>query len=271
MSYNYYIPFYLDTHFFMSKKLFLSVIIPCYNEEENLKKEVLREVHDFLKKKKFLFEVIISDDGSSDNSLNLVKKQIKNFKNFRLIKNRHGGKPFALWAAIKVAKGAYTLFCDMDLSTPIFQLDNLLPSVKGGYKVVIGSRGVGRDNFPLYRRMGSIIFMSLRKFFLLAEINDTQCGFKLFRTDIVKNIFPKLEFFRKQQRVKGWNVTSFDVELLHLIKKQGEAIKEVSVEWKDLDLSISKGGGLSRYINESKEMLMQIMRVKINDIKGFYD
>ena len=252
------------------EKIFLSVIIPCYNEEENLKRNVLSEVHDFLKNKVFSWEVIISDDGSTDGSKDLIKSQIKGWKNFRLLENPHGGKPSALWFGIKSAKGEYVLFSDMDQSTPIDQLGKLLPFLAKNIGAVIGSRGLLRKNFPLYRRIGSIVFMAVRKLFILPEIDDTQCGFKLFRKEVALRSFPKLEFFRKEKRVKGCTVTSWDVELLHIIKKIDFRIEEVPVQWKDIDVSKSKGGVFGRYARESKEMLTQILRVKLNDLKGLY-
>lgn len=250
-------------------KLFLSVIIPCYNEENNLKKGVLKNVRDYLASHPFSWEVLISDDGSSDKSRELVKKTIKGWKNFRLLENSHGGKPSALLHGIKKAGGKYVLFSDMDQSTPIDQLAKLLPFVKD-YEVVIGSRGHARKNFPFYRRLGAVVFATFRKLFILPEINDTQCGFKLFENEVVSSAFPKLEFFRGKRQAKGWVVTSFDVELLHIIKKLGGKIKEVIVVWRDEDTSKSKGGGLSRYVKESIEMLLQILRVKLNDIWGMY-
>ncbi len=252
------------------KNIFLTVIIPCYNESENIKKGVLKDVYDYLKNVEYSWEAIISDDGSTDESTKLIKERINKFQNFRLIKNPHGGKPSALKYGIDHALGKYVLFSDLDQSTPINQLDRLLPFVEDGYKAVIGSRGMQRKNFPVYRKLGSIIFSSFRKMFILREINDTQCGFKLFDRTLAIEAFPKLEYFRKNIKVKGWKVTSWDVELLHIMNKMGINIAEVEVEWKSEDDSANKGGQLSRYIKESWEMLFQIIRVKINDIWGFY-
>jgi glycosyltransferase involved in cell wall biosynthesis len=252
------------------KKPYISVIIPSYNEKENINRGVLKEVYKYLKEKDFLWEVIISDDGSSDGSNGVVRFQIKGFKNFKIIENDHGGKPSALWSGIKAAKGKYVLFSDMDQSTPVEELNKLLPYLDEKYLVVIGSRGIKRKNFPLYRKLGALVFMSIRKAFVLPNINDTQCGFKLFDRTLVKKAFPKLEFFRKNKRAKGWTVTSYDVELLHIIEKMGKKIKEVKVIWEDTDVSASKGGHLRRYFKESKDMLFQILRIKINDVRGMY-
>jgi dolichyl-phosphate beta-glucosyltransferase len=251
------------------KKNMLSVIIPCYNEEENLKRNILKEVDSFLSKKDFKWEVIISDDGSSDNSREIIKRQIGSLKNFRLVENSHGGKPSALLGGLKNTNGDWVLFTDMDQSTPIEELDKLLPYINR-YEVVIGSRGFNRNNFSFYRKLGSIVFLTFRRLLILPEIKDTQCGFKLFKKVDLQKAFPELEFFKIKQNTSGWKVTSYDVELLHILKKNGCKIKEVEVLWNDRDESSSKGHGMGQYFKESKEMLMQIIRVKINDLKGMY-
>jgi len=248
-------------------KPYLSVVIPCYNESENLQKGVLNEIYEFLKNQKFVWEVIISDDGSTDDSRELTEKFIRDKKGFRLIENIHGGKPSAIWGGIKDAQGQYVLFTDMDQSAPIGEVLKLIPFFNR-YEVVIGSRGTERKNFSLFRKIGSAVFRAIRKIILLKDIDDTQCGFKAFRMDVAKKIFPMLQFFKKEKEVKGWKVTSFDVELLFIAEKLGYKIKEVPIEWKDRD--VSKGKKKS-YLKESKEMLGQIIRVKINDIRGLYD
>jgi dolichyl-phosphate beta-glucosyltransferase len=252
-------------------KLFLSVIIPCYNEEENLKQGVLEAVKSYLEQQNFKWEVIISDDGSTDGSKELIKKQTADWHNFRILENRHGGKPSTLLHGLNAADGKFILFTDMDQSTPITELDKLLTLIDKKVGAVIGSRGLSRENFPFYRRLGAILFASFRRLMILPEIADTQCGFKLFRAKALKIVFPKLEFFRKKTRASGWMVTSFDVELLHMIKKLGYDIEEIHVDWLDSDESKSKGSPFGKYLRESREMFLQILKVKINDIRGFYN
>jgi dolichyl-phosphate beta-glucosyltransferase len=254
----------------MRKAVFLTVVIPCYNEAENLQRGVLDEVKGYLEKQGFGWEVIVSDDGSTDESREVVEEQTREWKGFRLLRNRHGGKPAALWEGIKVSRGEYILVTDMDQSTPIGELGKLLPLIKRGFKVVIGSRGLSRKNFPIYRRVGAMAFRGLRQALILPELKDTQCGFKLFRAKELKMAFPRLEVFKKSQRSKGWMVTSFDVELLHILKKMGCRIAEVRVEWADRDESTGKGGGLGKYVREAGEMLGQMVRVRWNEEKGAY-
>lgn len=251
----------------MNSEPFLSIVIPCYNESENLKRGVLDEVYDFLKQQKFSWEVIVSDDGSTDDSREIVRNQVKNKPELRLIENPHGGKPSAVWGGIQNAVGEYVLFTDMDQSAPIKEVLKLMPYFDK-YEVIIGSRGTERENFDPIRKTGSVIFRLIRKTILLKDINDTQCGFKAFKTNVAKEIFPHLQFFKQTKQVKGWKVTSFDVELLFIAEKFGHKVKEVPVEWRNRD--VSKGKKKS-YFKESKEMLMQILRVKLNDLHGLYD
>jgi len=248
-------------------EIYLSVVIPCYNETENLQRGVLDEVNDFLTKQNFSWEVIIADDGSTDESREIIERQIKDKEHFRLIENPHGGKPAAVWGGIKNAGGQYVLFTDMDQSTPIKEVLKLIPYFEK-YEVVIGSRGMERENFSILRKIGSNVFRVFRKILMLRDINDTQCGFKTFQTNVAKKIFPMLQFFKKEETIKGWKVTSFDVELLFIAEKLGFKVKEVPVEWKDRD--VAKGKEKS-YLKESKEMLMQILSVKLNDLRGLYN
>lgn len=248
------------------KKIYLSVVIPCYNEKENLRRNVLEEVDRFLKKQEFSWEVIISDDGSIDNSRELTNKAINNLNNFRLVENVHGGKPSAVWGGLKEAKGEFVLFADMDQSTPIKEFEKMKPYLANN-DAVIGSRGMVRKNYSLIRRIGSAFFLLFRKSILLRDIDDTQCGFKAFNTEAVRKVFPLLQFFQRTTVVKGWKVTSYDVELLFLIEKFGGKIKEVLVEWKNEDVSTGKQRS---YLKESQEMFRQVLRVKLNDIRGLY-
>ena len=159
----------------------VSVIIPCYNERKNLERGVLDEVYAYMRQQSYPWEVIVADDGSTDDSPALVEQLIAGKAHFSLAALPHGGKPSALWGGLQAAAHDAVLFTDMDQSTPIRELDTLLPWYQEGYDVVIGSRGTSREGFSLLRRVGSMVFRTMRSAFLLREIRDTQCGFKLFR------------------------------------------------------------------------------------------
>ena len=245
----------------------LSVIIPCYNEKENLQRGVLDQVADYLQSAPFSSEVIISDDASTDGSLDLIADFIKTHPHFSQLTNSHGGKAKAVWAGIQQAQGDIVLFTDMDQSTPIKEVSKLLPWYDKGYDVVFGSRGRARADFPWYRQLMSLGFRLFRQLFLLRHVADTQCGFKSFRRLVALEIFPKLEVISRPNIAKGWSVSAFDVELLFLAAKAGCRLKEVDVSWRDRDTSTGKS---KNFAKESADMLQQILRVKLNDLQGKY-
>lgn len=255
--------------------IFLSVIIPSYNETENLERGVLEEVSAFLAKQKYSWEVLVVDDESPDlQSRKLAKDYCDSQQNFHFIQNKHGGKLLAVWAGIQAAKGEIVLFTDMDQSAPIVEAEKLLPFFKDGYKVVIGSRGSGRKNFSVFRLLASTIFRTFRRLILLPNIVDTQAGFKAFSREAALAVFPKLEAIRAStNQAAGWTVGSWDVELLFIAQKHGYKIKEVPILWEDRDESIAKAKERQqgKFVKESIDMLKQILRVRLNDIRGFYD
>jgi dolichyl-phosphate beta-glucosyltransferase len=246
----------------------VSIIIPNYNEKENLERGVLEEVSTFLKKANFSWEVIINDDGSTDGSLEILSNFVKKHKGFILLKGKHGGKASGLWSGIKKAKGEIVLFTDMDQSTPLKEIEKLLPWYNKGFNVVFGSRGRLRKNFPLIRQLTSWGFRVIRQTFLLKNVADTQCGFKSLKKEIALEIFPKLSVIKNFKEAKGWTVSAYDVELLFLAEKAGYKLKEVDVYWQDEDISTGKG---KNFITESADMLKQILTVKLNDMKGNYN
>ncbi len=247
----------------------ISIIIPCYNEEKNLKNGVLDDVYQFLSKQDYKWEVLICNDASTDNSLNIAQQYAQKYKNFRVLDLPHGGKPGAVWGGIKEAKYDIVLFTDMDQSTPIAELNKLLPCFEQGFDVVIGSRGALREGNSLIRKAMATIFLNFRRLLLLPNIIDTQCGFKAMRTELAKKIFPKLAYFQEKSQ-SGWRVSAFDVELLFMAKSWGHTIKEVAVKWQDEDLSDTKGNKFDRFKKESITMAKEILRIKINQIKGVY-
>ncbi len=234
---------------------------------------MLAEVYDYLAAQALPWEVIIVNDESTDDSRALVERFVADRQNFSLFDIPHGGKPAAIWEGIQRARGEMVLLTDMDQSTPIHELDKLLPWYQEGYEVVIGSRQTAREGSSPLRKIGSFVFLTLRRLVLLPDIMDTQCGFKLCRRQVALEIFPQLEFLRAGERPAGWKVTAFDVEFLFLADRAGYRIKEVLVAWRNRDESNTKSqqGDLSRYIHESINMAREVSRVKINQLTGSYD
>lgn len=251
----------------MSNSVFLSIIIPCFDEMANLQKGVLDKVVHFLNKKKFSYEIIVVDDGSSDGSDKFIQKAIKEYPQITLIKNNHLGKAGAVTTGVLKSNGEYVLFTDMDQATPIEEIDKLIPYFDEGFDIVIGSRNRNRKGSPMIRLFVSRANVILRKLIVgLPNITDTQCGFKMFRREAAEYIFSRLySLHHGFQKISGSSVTSgFDVELLLIAQKKKYTIKEVHVEWLYVE---------TRRVNPVKDSIdgvKELLTIKSNDIKGLY-
>lgn len=248
-------------------KVFLSVVIPSYDEMANLQKGVLDKIAHFLSKKEYNYEVIVVDDGSTDGSVEFVEDFIKDNPQFHLIKNPHLGKAGAVTTGILAGRGKYILFADMDQATPIGEIEKLLPFFNQGYDIVIGSRNSNRRGAPWTRVLMARGMMMLRSLIVgIQDISDTQCGFKAFHKNAAEQLFGKMnELHHGFQKVHGSSVSAgFDVELLYLAKKLRFKIKEVPVIWLYVE---------TRRVNplkDSIEGLLDLLRIKVNDIRGKY-
>lgn len=246
----------------------ISVIIPSYNEEKNLRRGVLDMVGNYLKNLKVNYEVLVVDDGSSDNSIDLVKKYIKKNNSptgeFKIIENKHGGKAIAVLTGMEKAAGEIVLFTDMDQATPINQLDKFIPEFDDGYDIVIGSRQ-GRKGAPVIRKLAAWGFSLLRGIILGLPFSDTQCGFKAFNKSSIEKIIPKIKKEWGVVHFKGGAVNAgFDVELLYLAKKYGFKIAEVGVEWNYVDTE------RVQVVKDAFAAIYDMLRIRINDLKGNY-
>lgn len=253
---------------------YLSVVIPSFNETENLKAGVLDQVASYLGTQKYTWEVIVSDDGSPDpTARRLAQDYCAQNPHFRFLENEHGGKPFAIWSGIESARAEIVLLTDMDQSTPIKELEKLLPFYDQGYDVVIGGRGVERKNSSAFRRLASDIFRTLRRLFLLPNIIDTQCGFKTLKRSIATEVFPKMDVIKRgKPKDSNWHVGAWDTEFLFITQKYGYKIKEVPVSWENRDLAMETKNSTSKskFVKESLEMVEEMIKIRANDLKGNY-
>jgi glycosyltransferase involved in cell wall biosynthesis len=245
---------------------YLSIVIPAYNEETNIRLGALDQVSRYLDHQSYTWEVIIVNDGSTDLTGTLIKEFIRTNKGFRYIDNPHQGKAATVITGVMAAKGQYVLFSDLDQATPLKESEKLLPWFEKGYDVVIGSRKDKREGAPMLRRFMAKGFMLLRTVILgLKGISDTQCGFKAFNNDVAHRIFKRLELYGKMKAVNGAMVTAgFDIEVLFLAKTLGYSIKEVPVEWHYVE---------TRRVNpltDSWQGLMDIFSIRFNAWKGMY-
>lgn len=206
--------------------MYLSVVIPAYNEEKRLPK-TLFEIDKYLSKQPYEYEIIVVNDGSKDKTGDVVKKMFSEIKNLKLIDNKENhGKGFVVRQGMMEAKGEYRLFTDADNATSIDQVEKMLPYLEEGYDIVIGSRDVKEAVVttpqPWYRiLLGNIFNISVQAIVGLWGIWDTQCGFKALNAKAVKDILPRC-------RIDRW---AFDPEILKIGKKLGYRIKEVPVVW----------------------------------------
>jgi glycosyltransferase involved in cell wall biosynthesis len=245
---------------------FLSVIIPAYNEETNIRLGALDKVSRYMERQAYSWEAIIVNDGSSDHTKTLLDEFVKVNKGFRVLHNVHLGKAGTVATGVKAAKGDIVLFTDLDQATPIRELEKILPWFQRGFDVVIGSRSSNREGAPVLRIMMARGFMLLRSMLLgLRGIVDTQCGFKAFKREAAHDIFQSLKLYGTSKEVMGSMVTAgFDIEVIFLAKKRGYKIKEVPVEWHYVE---------TRRVNPIKDSwqgLMDIFRIRLNAFKGYY-
>lgn len=244
----------------------LSVVIPAFNEVKNLKRGVLDSVYDYLNKEKYEWEVLILDDGSSDKTLEVVRKFAQDHPGFRVFEEPHRGKGGTVIAGIKKARGEVVLFSDMDQSTPIDQVEKFWPKFEKGYDVVIGSRK-GRPGQSMVRKIMTLGWVILRAIILGLPFRDTQCGFKAFKGSAAGRIFEKTLVFRAGNKVRGAAVTAgFDLEVLYVARKLGLKVAEVPVEWYEY--------GVRREVNpikDSWEGLRDMVMIRLNALRGKYN
>lgn len=201
---------------------FISIVIPIYNEEKRITN--LSEIYKYFKRKHLTCEVILVNDGSTDQTAKTLREISKKFK-FKLISYRKNrGKGYAIKAGMMKAGGKYRLFTDIDLSTPIEEFNKFIPYFKN-YDIIIGSRKKKGAKLIIHQsklreKLGKG-FTKLSQIVLQLDTTDFTCGFKCFSKIAAEGIFSR-------QRINRWG---FDAEILFLAKKFGYKIKEIPVKW----------------------------------------
>jgi dolichyl-phosphate beta-glucosyltransferase len=218
--------------------IFLSIIIPSYNEQYCIE-NTLSAIIKYFKNKNYNIEIIIIDDGSIDNTREVTQKYIKVFADspeifplekirIKLIENENNsGKGFSVKKGILKSSGQFVLFTDSDLSTPIEEFENLFYNLNKGFDIAIGSRDLPESKIIQHQNivresMGKVFNFFVRKLVKL-DFRDTQCGFKLFKKEVANIIFPKM-------KINGFG---FDVEVLYIAKRLGFKVIEVPVKWQN--------------------------------------
>ena len=234
----------------------LSVIIPVFNEENRVDRG-LSKVLEYLERQPFSWELLVVDDGSSDQTVSAVKKILKVRKNMMLIENPHLGKGGAIKKGILSSTGQWVIFLDVDLATPIEELGKFM-RLRKGFDILIGSRKMKGAKIlihqPRFREFGGKVFTLLTNILVTRGISDITCGFKLYRTELAQKLF-------RQSLLMDW---SFDAEILFLAQKGRARIREVPVVWQDNpNTKVS-------LLKDTLTSFIGLVRIRFNDLLGKY-
>ncbi len=236
-----------------------SIVIPAYNENARLG-ATLASVLSYVHSQGWDAEVIVVNDGSRDNTAEIVRSFAAKDPILRLVENPgNHGKGFSVRNGMLHARGRIVLFSDADLSSPIEEAPKLFAALDEGADIAIGSRWLRAETQtqrqPLHRQIFGRIFNLLLRLALGLQFKDTQCGFKAFKQPAVQTIFPL-------QKIERWG---FDPEILFLARKFGFKVKEVPVAWGH------SGGTRINPLIDGSRMVQEILHIWWNDLSGKYE
>ncbi|MFW6233692.1 MAG: dolichyl-phosphate beta-glucosyltransferase [Nanoarchaeota archaeon] len=236
----------------------ISIIIPAYNEEKRIEPTIIK-ILKYIKPKFNKFELLIIDDGSKDKTIDIISKYQKENNEIKILKNiKNKGKGYSVKKGILDSKYDLVLFSDSDLATPIEELEKLKKQIDKGFDIAIASRNLNTSNIvvkqPLYRQILGNLFPYFVQIIAVSGIKDTQCGFKMYKNNVAKEI-------AKRQTLERF---SFDVEQLFIAKKMKYKIAEVGVTW------IDKEGSKVSTIKDGLRMLRDLFIIRLNHSKGIY-
>jgi dolichyl-phosphate beta-glucosyltransferase len=273
----------------MTNSPFLTIVIPAYNEEKRIS-GTLETVNAYLAKQEYTSEVIVVDDGSTDNTCAIVESFIAQVHGLtggadqspardqdreggspqiRLIQNSHRGKGFTVRTGMLNGEGKYVLFTDADLATPISEVGKMIGSLEAGADIAIGTRegiGASRQDEPFLRHLMGRVFNLLVRVISGLHFQDTQCGFKGFRREVARDLFGRVQLYGADARqIKGGAVTGFDVEVLYLALQSGYRVDEIPVRWQY---------GAESKVNpvvDSVRMFKDVLKVRWMAMRGVYE
>lgn len=234
----------------------LSIVIPAHDEEHRLP-PTLAKIDAFLDKQPFEAEVIIVENGSSDDTAAVARSFEETHPYVRVLEIRERGKGLAVKAGMLAARGQYRFICDADLSMPIDELVHFFPPETGDEDIVIATRegdGAQRIGEPEYRHIMGRINNWLIKLLALRDFEDTQCGFKLFKGDVAEDLFG----------VQQMGGIGYDVEVLFVAVRRGYTVREVPIIWYfDPDSRM-------KLFKDSLKIIREIWQIRRNWRRGAY-
>lgn len=244
----------------------LTIVIPAYNEESRLP-ATLAAIDSYLQATQTTAYLIVADDGSTDHTAQVAREFQPVASTITVLQLPHRGKAYAVRDGILQAKTDYVLFTDADLSTPMEFAPQLLAELEQGASIAIGSReGIGarRVGEPAYRHLMGRVFNAVVQLLAVPGIDDTQCGFKAFQRDAAQEIFA-LTRLHDPGEIRGPRVSGFDVEVLFIARRLGYRIATVPVYWEHVR------GSKVRPVQDAALMFIDVVRVRINALRGLYD
>lgn len=242
----------------MDSKVYLSIVIPAYNEESRIASTLVL-LQKFFEEKNIKFEVVVVDDGSSDLTSTVVLRLSETYPNIRLVSYPHNeGKGYAVKFGVANSRGELILMADADGSTPFGEFERLKSAIDENVDIAVGSRAISSPEVKLettfLRKLFGRSFSFFVRLILQVPILDTQCGFKLFRAETARDIFSKTTIY-------GFG---FDVEVLFLAYKKKYNVREVAINWSNV------AGSKVNLIRDSFKMFLDLIKVRVNSIKGAY-
>jgi len=240
------------------KKLFLSVVIPAYNEENRIR-DTIAKIAAYTETLRGPSEIIIADDGSEDHTREQVKQISARVPRIRYLKSeKNRGKGYAIRQGMLSSQGQFSLLTDADLSTPIGELDKFLPEMTGPEKILIGNRRMPGSQIiqrqDRFRENMGRVFTLTGNVILGLKQSDLTCGFKIFGAQARLKIF-------SVQKINGW---AYDAEILFLAKKFGFQIKDIPVIWENSETTKVK------LLSASLVSFAELLKIRWNDLSGKY-
>ena len=235
--------------------IFISVVIPVYNEQNRIH-SFLSSVIEYVRKKDFSYEIVIVDDGSSDATVIMVDSLLKEKLSgkYTILKLPvNSGKGAAIKKGMLEAAGEYIFFLDADGSTSIEEIDNFIPHFSSRFDIYIATRTI-KHKAPFKRKIFGYGYIYLANFMLQLGVPDITCGFKCYRQRCVQGIFSR-------QTLNNW---SFDAEDIFIARKHGYRIKALPVKWKHT------GGSKVKVLKNVFACGLDLFRIRFHDIKGMY-
>jgi len=218
----------------------------------------LKKIRTFLQQQNYESEVLVIENGSTDDTLIIARSQMEMMPSLRVLAINERGKGLAVKTGMLAAKGQYRFMCDADLSMPIEQISRFLPPELDQVDVAIGSReaeGARRFDEPLIRHKIGRVFNTIVRWMVLPDLQDTQCGFKCFTAKTVQDVFP----------LQTLNGMSFDAEVLFIARQKGYKIQEIPIDW------YFNADSRVRLIKDSLKMGLDLLTIRRQSRRGYYE